>query len=140
MSAQKIEISTVVHAPVQSVWRVFTDAEHVRAWNHASDDWHCPAATSDLREGGSFTYTMAAKDGSESFDFSGTYTEVLPYERLTYALDDDRLVEVHFAAQPGGTTRVTESFDAEEVNPVEMQLAGWQAILDNFRDHAESGS
>ncbi|TMI92770.1 MAG: polyketide cyclase, partial [Bacteroidetes bacterium] len=30
------------------------------------------------------------------------------------------------------------SFEAEEVNPVEMQRGGWQAILDNFKKYAEA--
>lgn len=34
--------------------------------------------------------------------------------------------------------QVTETFDAENENPVEMQRGGWQAILDNFKAYAEA--
>jgi hypothetical protein len=33
---------------------------------------------------------------------------------------------------------VIEIFDPESENPVEMQQAGWQMILDNFRKYTES--
>jgi hypothetical protein len=33
---------------------------------------------------------------------------------------------------------VTESFEPESENPREMQQGGWQAILENYRKHAES--
>jgi len=31
---------------------------------------------------------------------------------------------------------VIEQFEAEKTNPVDMQRAGWQAILDNFAAYA----
>jgi hypothetical protein len=34
--------------------------------------------------------------------------------------------------------RVTEVFDAEEINPHEMQIAGWSAILENLKKYVES--
>ena len=53
----------------------------------ANEDWHCPAARVDLTVGGSFTYTMAARDASFQFDFSGTYTSVVVNERIDVILD-----------------------------------------------------
>jgi hypothetical protein len=32
---------------------------------------------------------------------------------------------------------VTETFEAENTNPVDMQKALWQAILDNFKQYVE---
>lgn len=138
MSPERIEVHTVVRASGSTVWRCFTEPAHIQAWNHATDDWYCPAASNDLRVGGSFRYTMASRDGSESFDFGGTYTEVVPQTLIRYALEDGRTVDVHFTPQPGGSTRVTETFDPEQINAVALQMAGWQAILDTFRAHVES--
>ena len=80
---------------------------------------------------------MSANDGSVSFDYEGTYTDVVDYERIEYSLADDRHISVTFEKE-GDQIRVTEVFDAEEENPIEMQQAGWQAILDNFRDYTEA--
>ena len=59
----KITIQARVHAPIERVWHYWSDTTHIMAWNNASDDWHTPRASNDLRVGGKFSYTMAARDG-----------------------------------------------------------------------------
>ena len=51
-------------------------------------------------------------------------------------MEDGRKVKIDFTAE-GNSTKVVQSFDAESENSVEMQQAGWQAILDNFKKYAE---
>lgn len=133
----QITVTTLVEAPIEHVWECWTNPDHIMEWNHAWDDWHCPAANNDLTVGGTFSSTMSANDGSASFDFEGTYTDIVEYERIEYSLADDRHVSVTFEEEDG-KIRVTEVFDAEGENPIEMQQAGWQAILDNFRDYTEA--
>ncbi len=133
----QITVETIVAAPVEAVWRAWTTPADIEAWNAASDDWHTTAASVDLREGGTFSSRMEAKDGSAGFDFEGTYTEVVPHERLTYAMEDGREVRVEFVARDGDVL-VRETFDAESTHPVEMQREGWQAILDRFARHVEA--
>lgn len=137
MPAQTITVSASVNSPIQHVWNCFTSPEHVTNWNYASDDWHCPHAQNNLQIGGSFVFTMAAKDGSFSFDFSGTYTDILPNELIMYTMEDGRKVKVTFASI-GEVTEIVESFDAEHIHAVEQQKDGWQAILDNFKKYAET--
>ena len=108
----------------------------VEQWNTASPDWHCPRAENEPKEGGRFCYTMAAKDGSFSFDFTGTYTAVEPYSLIAFTMDDDRRAEMRFEAKDGGTL-VVEKFEAEGTNPEEMQREGWQSILNNYRDYCD---
>lgn len=133
----KITVETVVKADPDAVWRAWNEPEEIKQWNAASDDWHTTQSTVDLREGGSFSARMEAKDGSGGFDFAGTYTRVVPREHLAYRMEDDRTVEVHFAPVDGGV-RVRETFDAESENDPEVQRQGWQAILDNFARHVEA--
>lgn len=133
-----ITVETVVHAPIEQVWDAWTKPEHVVRWAFASDDWEAPAAENDLRVGGTFKTVMAAKDKSTSFDFTGTYTVVTPHERIEYDMDDGRHVTMRFTIYPDGI-RVTETFDPEAENAAELQRSGWQAILDNFKKHAERG-
>lgn len=131
-----ITISTRIAKPVAHVWNCWTKPEHIMHWNAASDDWHCPKAENDLRVGGRFSSTMAARDGSFSFDFSGEYTAVEPQSRIAYTLEDGRKVEVRFNPDGDGTN-VEQTFDPEKENPEEMQRGGWQAILDRFKAYAE---
>jgi uncharacterized protein YndB with AHSA1/START domain len=133
----RITASTTVDADVQTVWTCWTEPEHITRWNNASDDWHSPRATNDLRIGGRFNTRMEAKDGSAGFDFEGVYTAVKPYDHIAYEMSDGRKVTVEFHGH-GHHTHVTETFDAEETNPVEMQRGGWQAILENFRKYVEA--
>ena len=136
-SKTKVTIQTTVNAPLEKTWRLWNTAEHVKQWNNASPDWHTPKAENDLREGGSFSYRMEAKDGSFGFDFGGVYDEVKPNEKLAYTMDDGRKVQVTFTGK-GDQTEITEVFDAEEENSIELQRTGWQAILDNFKKYAET--
>jgi uncharacterized protein YndB with AHSA1/START domain len=136
-NATVITIETTINSPVEKVWEYWTKPEHLTKWNSASDDWHTPSAENDLRTGGSFSARMEAKDGSMGFDFGGVYDEVRANEYIEYTLGDGRNVKVIFDAK-GNTTKVTESFEAESMNSIDMQRSGWQAILDNFKKYTEA--
>jgi hypothetical protein len=53
-------------------------------------------------------------------------------------LGDGRKMSLMFESV-GDETTVTETFDPEDTNPVELQKEGWQAILDNFKRYTEAG-
>lgn len=80
---------------------------------------------------------MRAKDLSTSFDFEGIYSDVQELSRIEYDLADARHVKIEFVETPDGV-EVTQTFDPENENPIEMQRDGWQAFLDNFKKHVES--
>lgn len=132
-----IIVKAEINAPVNKVWEYWTTAQHIMQWNQASDDWHCPRASNDLRPGGSFSYTMAAKDGSFSFDFKGSIDDLKKNEYIHAALGDGRLWKTYFRSE-GNTTIVTEQFEAENMHSLEMQRFGWQAILNNFKKYTET--
>ena len=131
-----ITIETVVNAGVDKVWECWNKPEHITQWCNASDEWHTVRAENDLRVGGKFNSRMEAKDGSMGFDFWGIYDVVKPNEKIEYTMGDGRKCEITFTTN-GNSTKVVESFEAEEENSVEMQKGGWQAILDNFKKYAE---
>jgi uncharacterized protein YndB with AHSA1/START domain len=131
-----IAVKTSIQVPVSQVWDYWTGEEHITKWNFAHPDWHCPSARNDLRVGGAFHYTMAAKDDSMSFDFWGTYQRIDLSKRIEIILGDERKMSVYFEEMPDGTL-VTEMFEPEKTNPIELQQTGWQMILDNFKRYAE---
>ncbi|OYU64535.1 MAG: polyketide cyclase [Cytophagaceae bacterium BCCC1] len=133
----KITVEVDINASVELVWACFNTPEHVVKWNAASDDWHTPKASNDLRVGGQFNNRMEAKDGSFGFDFIGIYSEVIENQKISYAMEDGRTVDIFFEANGDGT-HLKEIFVAETENSVELQKEGWQAILDNFKKHVES--
>ena len=70
----KITVETVVNADLNQVWDAWNNPTDIKHWNSAQDDWHTTRSSVDLREGGQFQSRMEAKDGSEGFEFEGTYT------------------------------------------------------------------
>lgn len=136
---EKIKVETTIPADIQKVWKHWNGPESIKGWAFASDTWECPYAENDLRVGGRFLTRMSAKDGSSSFDFTGTYTEVVEFEKIKYIMDkadnenEHRECEITFTDLGDGTTKIEEAFSPEETNSIELQKAGWSAILENFK-------
>ncbi len=121
----------------EKIWSALTDPEQVKAWNFADESWHCPSARNDLRVGGEFHYEMAAKDGSASFDFGGTYTAILPNEQLTFELGDGRKTDIRIIPKPYGCL-IEERFGAETENNLNLQRMGWGMILARLANYADT--
>ena len=136
MQKTKITVETTVNAPVDKVWRFWTDPKEIIHWSFATTEWHTPYAENDVRTGGKFFSRMEAWDGSAGFDFGGQYTKVEPLRNIEYTLGDGRKVSISFEPKADKTI-VKETFEAEHENSPELQQAGWQAILDNFKKHVE---
>lgn len=144
----KLTISTKVYAPLAHVWNCMRNPEHITHRAFAdSETRHCPwAKGSEPQVGETFTTRMEAIDGSFGFDMTGQYTVVEPMQRFSYTmgemkeyfLDAGRVVDVLFQEDGScGCVTVTETFDAEEIHDLEMQKAGRQQILENFKKHVE---
>ena len=132
-----LEVSAQILAPLSEVWTKWTQAAHVVNWNFAHESWCCPKAEVDFKVGGSSNYRMEAKDNSFGFDFEGRYTDVKTNECIEYVISDGRKVQILFEAL-NDETHITETFEAEEVHPTELQQDGWQAILNNFKRYTET--
>lgn len=131
-----ITVKTTVITSIEKAWDFWTNPKHITNWKNASEDWHCPKAMNDLKTGGKFSFTMAAKDNSMSFDFEGIYTNVIEFKLIEYTIVDGRKVKISFEETQNGI-EIIESFEAETMNPEEMQRQGWQSIIDNFKKYAE---
>jgi uncharacterized protein YndB with AHSA1/START domain len=92
---QPFVITRVVDAPRDLVWRVFTEAEHLRRW-FGPKGFTMPTCTLDLRPGGIFHYQLRAPDGTELWG-KWLFKEIVPPERL--------VVIVSFSDAQLGTTR-----------------------------------
>lgn len=139
---QQIIVESPINEPVEKVWDAYTNPKHIVKWAFASDDWCAPRADNDLRVGGKFVTRMEAKDGSAGFDFSGTYTKVVPNKMIAYTMDfkngETPRKAVIECIPIGNSTHVKIAFDPENENPIEMQKGGWQAILGNFKEYVEN--
>lgn len=137
MDNELLKVSVEIESNMNRVWEYWTEPEHIKNWNTASEEWHTPKVENDLKKGGKFVFRMEAKDGSHGFDFGGTYDEIKNEEFISYKLDDDRKVNVSFTEE-NGKILVVEKFEPESENSEEMQRDGWQSILNNFKNYVEN--
>lgn len=131
-----IVVEVTVQAPLEKVWECWNKPEHINGWAFASDDWEAQALENNIRTGGTFKTVMSAKDKSASFEFGGTYSNVVEKSLIEYDMGDGRHVKVLFQQDPEGV-HITESFDPENQNTEEKQREGWQSILNNFKKYTE---
>ena len=134
---EKFTIHSTVNRNVFTCFHTYHTPEHIINWNYASEDWHCPNATSEFKEEGHFNYRMEAKDQSFGFDFTGIFDKIAEPTLIKYHMDDLREVVIRFEGQ-GDQTRIEVIIDAEKENPVALQKRGWQSILNNFKKYVES--
>src|SRR5690606_9083386 len=137
MKNTEITIETTINTDTNKDREYWTKTEHITKWNFASDDWHCPKAENDMKIGGTYSARMEAKDGSFGFDFKAVYDEIISFEKIVYTIEDGRKVITTFE-NLNGKTKVSTIFEAESQNPIDMQKAGWQAILNNFKRYTEN--
>jgi uncharacterized protein YndB with AHSA1/START domain len=80
---RQIVITRIFDAPRAAVFEAWTKAEHVTHW---WDPNGLPLAVCeiDLRPNGAFRWVNRAPDGGEGHQFTGTYREIVPPERLVF--------------------------------------------------------
>ena len=131
----KITVSTIVNAPLASVWSAYTTAADIEQWCSAPDDVFAFKATVDLRVGGAFTARVAASDHNEAFEFAVTYTLIVPQRLLEMSLGERTVLVEFIAGTAGVEVRVTG--DAASGDEVESERFGLQESLDNFASYVE---
>lgn len=86
-SVQKedLVITRIIDAPVELVWKAWTDPEHVNRW-WGPKYYTSPNCKIDLRVGGKYVFSMCApqdQGGQDSYT-SGVYKEIVPLKRLEF--------------------------------------------------------
>ncbi|GAA1805379.1 SRPBCC domain-containing protein [Actinomadura chokoriensis] len=126
-------ITRTLDAPVGRVWDAWTDAGQYAEWASAED------VVLDVRPGGAWSSVMVIPGGAR-VPLTGSYTEVVPNERLVMGMDvpgaDEPVLMTLALAADGDRTEITlsQTFDsAEERDQAEqgstMLLDGLTAFL-----------
>jgi len=131
-----IKVTVEINAPIEKVWELWATPADIMQWNNISDEWHTPKVENDVRIGGEFLFVMGLKNGSFNFNFTGVYTEVKVNESMAYTLDDGRKSTITFTA--GNPVKITESFEPNDNDPIDMQRDFCKAVLNKFKAYAES--
>lgn len=85
MNTRDIVVTRIFDAPVELVWKAWTDPEHVMKW-WGPDHFTSPSAKIDLRVGGTSLVCMRAPQDFGGMDMYSTwvYQEILPMERIEF--------------------------------------------------------
>ena len=76
----ELTITRVFDAPVERVWKAWTDAESLKHW-WGPKEWGAPVLRMDLRVGGRWTMAMRGPDGKDIWG-TGVYREIVPLQKL----------------------------------------------------------
>jgi len=80
-----VVIERIIDAPVELIWKMWTESEHFAAW-YGPMGASIPVAKMDVQIGGRRHICMAMEtpNGPTQMWFVGEYVEVVPNERLVY--------------------------------------------------------
>lgn len=78
-----LTITRHVNAPVEKVFKAWTDPKALRKWFAPSDNHSTPLAEVDLRVSGRYRIQIKAPDGTLS-TVGGVYKEIRPSKRLVF--------------------------------------------------------
>lgn len=85
-SSEKFEITRIFDAPVERVWKTWTEPEEVKKW-WGPKDFTAPHIDIDFRKGGKYLYAMSGTPapGMPQGDFwsTGTFDEIIPLKKIT---------------------------------------------------------
>lgn len=132
-----ITVEVTINVPVGPAWKMWTTPRDIMQWNIPFPGWHIPKAENNLKQGRDFFYRMETKDGKEGFDFSGKYDKVALLELIESTLTDGRKSIVKFITR-NNQTILLESFEPENKTPLHIQKEFCQAVLNSFKEYAES--
>jgi uncharacterized protein YndB with AHSA1/START domain len=131
-----ISVQTIINAPIDEVWELWTSPEHIVKWNTPDGNWQTSHVENDLKVDGKFKFTMISKEQNSGFDFEGIYTKVQKNKVIEYKLEDNRTASVYFEAYDN-TVEITEMFEPQKQDSESMQKAWCQAVIDNFKHYVE---
>jgi len=82
---EDIVVTRIIDAPVEMVWKAWTEPEHVMKW-WGPKYYTSPSCKIDLREGGKYIFAMRAPadQGGQDAYTTGVYKKIIPMEYLEF--------------------------------------------------------
>ncbi|MGI0141681.1 MAG: SRPBCC family protein [Candidatus Micrarchaeales archaeon] len=158
---KELVIERVFDAPVERVWKAWTEPEQVMKW-WGPKGFSAPVIEIDFRIGGKYLYCMRASDemakmlGRKDFWNTGTYKEIVPHKKLvaTDSFADEKgnvvpaayygmsknfalesTVTIIFEEQHDGRTKTLIRYSGvPEGETMEQASQGWEQSLDKLAD------
>ena len=144
--AKQIEVTRTFNAPVEMVWKVWTDPEWVKRW-WGPKHFTSPMAKIDFREGGKSIVSMKAPKemGGQEFFSVWEYVKIIPLNTIEFiqnlADEDGNKIgptEVGMPADFPLDIRTVVIFKALEKNKTEMTVTEY-AEFGSISNFAQTG-
>ncbi|MGH3089917.1 MAG: SRPBCC family protein [Gammaproteobacteria bacterium] len=144
-SARKnLVVTRVFDAPVEEVWRAWTNPEYVMRW-WGPTGFTCPLARMDFREGGTSLVCMRSPEGQDLYN-TWTYRKIAPMERIEFvqrfANQDGKSVEPAEVGLPPDIPREVPhvvTFEARGDDGTEMTVTEYGYASDQIVDLSRAG-
>jgi uncharacterized protein YndB with AHSA1/START domain len=143
MPTNKVHLHRVLTAPVEKVYRAFTDPDAMASWLPPYG-FVAKVHSMDLKVGGKYKMSFTNFTTGSSHSFGGDYLEIKPNELLKYSdkFDDPNLpgemtTTITFKAVSCGTEIVAVQEGIPEMIPAEMCYLGWQESLEKLKKLVE---
>ncbi|MFD4840529.1 SRPBCC domain-containing protein [Achromobacter sp. NPDC058515] len=130
-------------APVERVWRAWTDPQALMRWFGPAETRQVLMAETDVRVGGAYQVGFATEDGREHHA-SGRYQEVEPQRRLVFTWawrdtpEETSLITLEFTPAGTGTDLAFLQTPFVDQATRDGHEHGWSGAMDRLADHLAS--
>jgi uncharacterized protein YndB with AHSA1/START domain len=139
MTNNIVKLHRVFAAPVEKVFKAFTNAEAIASWLPPYG-FVCKVHSMDFKIGGKYKMTFINFTTGNGHSFGGEYLEIVPNELLKYTdqFDDPNLpgqmiTTIELKKVLCGTELFATQEGIPDVIPTEMCYLGWQESLDKLK-------
>lgn len=143
MSTNKVQLHRVFTAPVEKLYRAFTDPDAMASWLPPYG-FIAKVHSMDMKVGGKYRMSFTNFTTGSSHSFGGDYLDIKPNELLKYSdqfedpnLPGEMITTITFKAVSCGTELVAIQEGIPEMIPVEMCYLGWQESLEKLKKLVE---
>lgn len=139
MTKNNVTLHRVFAAPVEKVYKAFSDADAMASWLPPYG-FVCKIHSMDFRTGGTYKMSFTNFSTGTEHSFGGEYLEILPNELLKYTdrfdnpnLPGQMITTIKFKKVLCGTELFATQEGIPDAIPAEMCYLGWQESLDKLK-------
>ena len=139
MATNTVKLHRVFAAPIEKVYKAFTDADALASWIPPYG-FVCRVHAMDFKIGGSYKMSFTNFTTGSGHSFGGDYLEIVPNELLKYTdkfddpnLPGEMITTIEFKKVLCGTELFATQEGIPDIIPTEMCYLGWQESLDKLK-------
>jgi uncharacterized protein YndB with AHSA1/START domain len=143
MSTNTVTLHRVFSAPVEKVFKAFSDPAALASWLPPYG-FLCVVQHMDFKVGGSYKMTFTNFTTGSGHSFGGEYLEIVPNTQIKYTdeFDDPNLpgqmiTTISLKKVSCGTELFAKQEGIPEAIPTEMCYLGWQESLEKLKHLVE---